>query len=193
MPPSPWMMRRTAKNRVDNQLARTPVANPGRRRSQRLQTRFTHFAHHAANRSPTPGSPGEPPYPWLSDDGVAGRSDCSRRDTRQGVKRFGSGPIGGGGDSPLTHLLARYRHDSSRSCGSDQPPPASSAQARTSRFSAASNPERSPSHTVVDWPMCGHRWDATESRNRSSPRLDPDSCFLIPSESPRQFSLARST
>ena len=40
-----------------------------------------------------------------------GRSDCSRRDTRQWVKRFGSGPIGGGGDSPLTHRAPGYRHD----------------------------------------------------------------------------------
>ena len=39
-----------------------------------------------------------------------GRSDCSRRDTRQSVKRFGSGPIGGG-DSPLTHRPPGYRHD----------------------------------------------------------------------------------
>ena len=39
------------------------------------------------------------------------RSDCSRRDTRQSVKRFGSGPIGGGDDSPLTHRPPGYRHD----------------------------------------------------------------------------------
>ena len=40
-----------------------------------------------------------------------GRSDWSCRDTRQWAKRFGSGPIGGGGDSPLTHRPPRYRHD----------------------------------------------------------------------------------
>jgi len=48
------------------------VANPQRRRSQRLQTRFTLFAPHAANRSPTQGPPGEPPHGLRSDDGVAG-------------------------------------------------------------------------------------------------------------------------
>jgi len=40
-----------------------------------------------------------------------GRSDWSCRDTRQWAKRFGSGPIGGGGDSPLTHRPPGYRHD----------------------------------------------------------------------------------
>ena len=47
----------------------------------------------------------------LRDDGVAGAQRCSRRDTRQWVKRVGSGPIGGGGDSPLTHRPPGYRHD----------------------------------------------------------------------------------
>ena len=37
--PSLWMLRTTARNRVGNQLARTPVANPRRGRSPRLQTR----------------------------------------------------------------------------------------------------------------------------------------------------------
>ena len=73
------------------------------------QTRFTLFAPHAANRSPTAGPPGTAALSvttvWL------GRSDCSRRDTRQSVKQFGSGPIGGGGDSPLTHRPPGYRHD----------------------------------------------------------------------------------
>ena len=47
-----------------------------------------------------------------------GRIDCSRRDTRQRAKRLGSGPNGGGGDSPLTHrpppkkLLPRSPHRS---------------------------------------------------------------------------------
>src|SRR6187200_387823 len=40
-----------------------------------------------------------------------GAATCSRRDTRQSVKRFWSGPIGGGGDSPLTHRPPGYRHD----------------------------------------------------------------------------------
>ena len=62
MTPSPLMIRTTAKNRFDNQLTGTPVANHRRQRSLRLQTRFTLFAPHAANRSPTPGPPGEPPH-----------------------------------------------------------------------------------------------------------------------------------
>jgi hypothetical protein len=45
------MIRATATNRGDNQLARTSVANGGRRRPERLQTRFTFFADHAANKS----------------------------------------------------------------------------------------------------------------------------------------------
>ena len=144
MTPSPWMVRTTARNRVGNQLARTPVANPRRRRSQRLHTRFTHFDPHAANRSPTQARPvsrrtlRQVTMVWL------GRSDCSRRDTRPRVKRLGSGPIGGGGDSPLTHRAPGYRHDCSRSRGSHQPPPSSSARARTSRFSAATNRSEVP-------------------------------------------------
>ena len=52
------------------------------------------------------------------------RSDYSRRDTRQSTKRRGSAPIGGGRESPLTHPAPRCRHDSSRTRGSSQPPPA---------------------------------------------------------------------
>ena len=55
----------------------------------RLQTRFTLFAPHAANRSPTAGPPGTAALSvttvWL------GRSDCSRRDTRQW--KNGSGAV----------------------------------------------------------------------------------------------------
>ena len=113
MTPSPWMIRRTGRHRFGHELARTPVANLRRRRSPRLQTRFTLFAPHAANRSPTAGNRRPARYTaalsvttvWLW------RSDCWRRDTRQWVKRFGSGPIGGGGDSPLTHPSPGYRHD----------------------------------------------------------------------------------
>jgi hypothetical protein len=117
MTPSPWMTRSTVKNRFGNQLARTPVANPGRRRSPRLQTRFTLFAPHAANRSPTPGSPGDPPHPRPSDGGVAGAERRSR--------------------------------------GSHQPPTASSARARTSRFSAASNRSEAPAIPPPLGPTCG--------------------------------------
>ena len=70
--PSPWMIRRTGRNRFGHELARTPVANPQRRRWPRLQTRLPLFAPHAANRSPTHGPPGEPPHGLRSDDGVAG-------------------------------------------------------------------------------------------------------------------------
>src|SRR6188768_687322 len=71
MTPSPWMIRRTGRNRVGHELACTPVANLQRRRLPRLQTRFTLFAPHAANRSPTAGPPGDPPHGLRSDDGVA--------------------------------------------------------------------------------------------------------------------------
>ena len=39
MTPSPWMIRRTGRNRFGHELARTPVANPQRRRLPRRQTR----------------------------------------------------------------------------------------------------------------------------------------------------------
>ena len=73
-----------------------------------------------------------------------GRSDWSRRDTRPRVKRLGSGPIGGGGDSPVTHRAPGYRHDCAQARGSHQPPPSSSVRARTSRFSAATNRSEVP-------------------------------------------------
>ena len=57
---SPWMIRTTAKNRVDNQLPVPRWRIGGRRRSARLQTRLTSFADHAANKSPPPGSLGVP-------------------------------------------------------------------------------------------------------------------------------------
>ena len=73
-----------------------------------------------------------------------GRSDCSRRDTRQRVKRLWSGPGGGGGDSPVRHRGPGYRHDCAQSRGSNQPPPSSSVRARTSRFSAATTRSEVP-------------------------------------------------
>ena len=117
MTPSPWMIRRTGRNRVDHQLSRASVANHRRRRLPRLQTRFTLFARRAANRSPTPGPPGAPPHGLLTTVWL-GRSDCSRREARQWVNRFGSGPIGGGGDSPLTHRATWLSTRCSRSVGS---------------------------------------------------------------------------
>ena len=151
MTPSPWMIRRTGRNRFGHELARTPVANPQRRRLQRLQTRFTLFAPHAANRSPTAGPPGTAALSvttvWL------GRSDCSRRDTRQSVKQFGSGPIGGGGDSPLTHRPPGYRHDVHGRA--DQSAAAVIVSTRADEpFFRGDDPERSPSHTVVASPRC---------------------------------------
>ena len=85
-----------------------------------------------------------PPGRW--DGGGLRRSDYSRRDTRQKAKRRGSAPIGGGRESPLTHLVPRCRHDSSRTRGSSQPPPAAAAPARTRRFAAASNRSERPAH-----------------------------------------------
>jgi hypothetical protein len=61
------------------------------------------FAPHAANRSPTSARPVsrrtvcEVTTVWL------GRSDWSRRDTRQREKTARERPIGGGGDSPVMH------------------------------------------------------------------------------------------
>ena len=137
MTPSPGMLRSTARNRVGNQLARTPGGESAATALAAPQTRFTRFAPHAANRSPTPGPPGEPPHGLRSDDGVAGaeRLVAPRHATR--VKRLGSGPIGGGGDSPVTHRAPGYQHDCAQSRGLNQPPPLSSVRARTSRFSAA--------------------------------------------------------
>jgi len=66
-----------------------------------------------------------------------GRSDWSRRVTRQRAKRLGSGPIGGGGDSPVTRRAPRYRHDCAPSRGSHQPPPSSSVRADEPFFSAS--------------------------------------------------------
>ena len=144
MTPSPWMIRRTGRNRFGHELARTPVANPQRRRLQRLQTRFT-----ASLLTPRTGRrPKARPVSrrtvcevttvWL------GRSDWSRRDTRQWVKRLGSGQSGGGGDSPVMHRAPGYRHDCAHSRGSNQPPPSSSGRARTSRFSAATTRSEAP-------------------------------------------------
>ena len=70
--PSLWMLRKTARNRVDNQLARTSVANRGRRRSARLQTRLTSFADHAANKVAAPKLARCAAAHALSDSGMAG-------------------------------------------------------------------------------------------------------------------------
>ena len=84
MTPSPWMIRRTGRI--------YPL-----RSSRREQVADRRPARCTAALSVT--------TVWL------GRSDWSRRDTRQWEKRVGSGPIGGGGDSPLTHRPPGYRHD----------------------------------------------------------------------------------
>ena len=142
--PSPWMLRTTARNRVGNQLARTPVANPRRRRSQRLRPDLPsslltpRTGRRPQARPVSRRTVCEVTTVWL------GRSDWSRRDTRQRAKRLGSGPIGGGGDSPVTHRAPGYRHDCAQSRGSNQPPPSSSVHARTSRFSAATNRSEVP-------------------------------------------------
>jgi len=118
MTPSPWMIRTTAENRVDNQLARTPVANHRRRRSLRLQTRFTRFAPHAANRSPTPGPPGEPPHTPPRDGSVAAAERLFAPRSATASKTAWERPIGDGADSPLPPRPPRYRHDCSRLHGS---------------------------------------------------------------------------
>ena len=146
MTPSPWMIRTTGRNRVGNQLARTPVANPRRRRSQRLQTRFTLFAL-------TPRTGRRPKVRPVSRRTVCevttvwlGRSDWSRRDKRQWEKPLGSGPIGGGGDSPLTHRPPGYRHDVCGRADQISRRRHRSARAQTSRFSAAATGAKSQLH-----------------------------------------------
>src|SRR5688572_24842326 len=80
------------------------------------------------------GPSDEPPPPGRWDGGGLRRSDYSRRDTRQSAKRRGSAPIGGGRESPLTHPAPRWRHDSSRTRGSAQPPPAAAARRADAPF-----------------------------------------------------------
>ena len=154
MTPSPWMIRRTGRNRFGHELARTPVANPQRRRLPRLRLDLPsslltpRTGRRPQARPVSRRTVCEVTTVWL------GRSDWSRRDTRQRAKRLGSGPIGGGGDSPVTHRAPGYRHDCAQSRGSNQPPPSSSVRARTSRFSAATNRSEVPAHTVVASPRC---------------------------------------
>src|SRR6187402_1362334 len=143
--PSPWMLRTTARNRVGNQLARTPggesaataVAAPVDPIYPLRSSRREQVADPQA-RPVSRRTVGEVTTVWL------GRSDWSRRDTRQRAKRLGSGSIGGGGDSPVTHRAPGYRHDCAQSRGSNQPPPLSSVRARTSRFSAATTRSEGP-------------------------------------------------
>src|SRR6187399_677119 len=66
------MIRRTARNRVGNQLARTPGGESAATALAAPSDPIYLFAPHAANRSPTQGPPGEPPHGLRSDDGVAG-------------------------------------------------------------------------------------------------------------------------
>ena len=103
-----------------------------------------------------------------------GRSDWSCRDTRQWAKRFGSGPIGGGGDSPVMHRAPGYRHDCAQSRGSHQPPPSSSVRARTSRFSAATTRSEVPATPLslrlggpVSQPLA-NAWGQTTPPRRSA-------------------------
>jgi hypothetical protein len=78
---------------------------------------------HAANRSPPQARPVSPVR--SRDGGVAGGEATVRAVTREGKKRLGSGPIGGGSESPLKQPAAGYRNDSLRSRGSAQPPSSS--------------------------------------------------------------------
>jgi len=48
--PSPHVIRATVRNRVDNQLLRSAMANQRRRRAERLRARFSEWDH-AAHRS----------------------------------------------------------------------------------------------------------------------------------------------
>ena len=80
---SPGMIRRTAGNRFANQLASHVSGESVAPRSERLQTHLPPSPiTPLASRRPS-GPPGER-RTHGSDGGVAGRSDCSRRDARQG-------------------------------------------------------------------------------------------------------------
>ena len=95
----------------------------------------------------------------------------------------GSGPIGGGGDSPVMRRASGYRHDCAQSRGSHQPPPSSSVRARTSRFSAAttrSEVPAIPSSLRQGAPVNrrhGHVEDALDCLCRTSTRV----CSASPS------------
>src|SRR4029453_16904289 len=86
---SPWIIRTTAKNRFDNQPARTAVANRERRRSARLQTRFTSFADHAANTSRAHRLARCAAAHSRSDGGVAGAERLGVPGHATTVKRMG--------------------------------------------------------------------------------------------------------
>jgi hypothetical protein len=152
--PSPWMIRRTGRNRFGHELARTPVANPRRRRWPRLRPDLPSSLLTPRTGRRPPGPPGEPPHGPRSDDGVAGaqrlvaprhatvgKTVRERSDRRR--RRFAT-------DAPATWLSTRC----SRSGGSISRRRHRSARARTSRFSVATNRSEVPAHTVVASPRC---------------------------------------
>ena len=110
---------------------------------------ITLFAPHAANSRRSQARPvsrrttRDATTVWLR------RRDCSRRDTRQWVKRLGSDPIGGGTDSPLTHQAARYRNDCSPLPGSRLAAAVIVSTYADEPFFRGVEPERRRSHTVV--------------------------------------------
>ena len=152
MTPSPWMIRRTGRNRFGHELARTPVANPRRRRLPRLRPDLP-----SSLLTPRTGRrPQARPVRRriVCDDGVAGaqrlfaprharvgKTVRERSDRRR--RRFAS-------DAPRTWLSTRLctgaRITSAAavivSARADEP------------FFRGDDPERSPSHTVVASPRC---------------------------------------
>ena len=132
MTPSPWMIRRTGRNRFSHELARTPVANPQRRRLPRLRLDLP-------SSLLTPRTCRRPQARPVSrrtvcDDGVAGaqrlfaprhatvgKTVRERSDRRR--RRFAT-------DAPATWLSTRC----ARSRGSISRRRHRSARARTSRF-----------------------------------------------------------
>ena len=135
------------EHRVDNQVARASGGeSPPPPIGPLLQSRFTRFACRGATSRRPKARPVsrrtvcEVTTVWL------GRSDWSRRDMRQRVKRLASGPIGGGGDSPVTHRASSYRHDCAQSRGSHQPPPSSVIRARRAVFPRRRPGVKSPPH-----------------------------------------------
>ena len=174
--PSPWMLRKTARNRVGNQLTRTPDSESAAQRSQPYRPDLpSSLLTPRTGRRPQARPVSrrticEVTTVWL------GRSDWSRRDTRQRAKRLGSGPIGGGGDSPVTHRAPGYRHDCAQSRGSNQPPPSSLVRARTSRFSAATREFK-----LFSFADRHARGSIFDQRAQKSHQLDPLTVALVAS------------
>jgi hypothetical protein len=148
MPPSPWILRATARNRFGNQLARPPGGESPATALAAPPTPIYPLRSHAANRSPPPGPSDEPPPCLRSDDGLAGaerlfaprhttvgKTVRERSDRRR--RRFAT-------DAPATWLSTRW-------CTVARITSAAAVIASTRAdepFFRGDEPERSPSQTA---------------------------------------------